>query len=61
MPTLVSDYLPPGREIVLHSENGILGMGGAPKPGEEDRDLINVQIPTISAGHSGLMSATDSD
>jgi 3-oxoadipate CoA-transferase beta subunit len=41
MPTLVSDYLPPGREIVLHSENGILGMGGAPKPGEEDRDLIN--------------------
>ena len=41
MPTLVSDYLPAGREIVLHSENGILGMGGAPKPGEEDRDLIN--------------------
>jgi len=41
MPTLVSDYLPPGREIVLHSENGILGMGGAPRPGEEDRDLIN--------------------
>jgi 3-oxoadipate CoA-transferase beta subunit len=41
MPTLVSDYLPPGREIVLHSENGILGMGGAPKAGEEDRDLIN--------------------
>jgi 3-oxoadipate CoA-transferase, beta subunit len=41
MPTLVSDYLPPGREIVLHSENGILGMGGAPKSGEEDRDLIN--------------------
>lgn len=41
MPTLVSDYLPPDREIVLHSENGILGMGGAPKPGEEDPDLIN--------------------
>jgi len=41
MPTLVSDYLPPEREIVLHSENGILGMGGAPKPGEEDPDLIN--------------------
>src|SRR4029077_7602856 len=41
MPTLVSDYLPAGREIVLHSENGILGMGGAPKPGEEDPDLIN--------------------
>ncbi len=41
MPTLVSDYVPPQREIVLHSENGILGMGGAPEPGEEDRDLIN--------------------
>jgi 3-oxoadipate CoA-transferase, beta subunit len=41
MPTLVSDYLPPDREIVLHSENGILGMGGAPKAGEEDPDLIN--------------------
>ncbi len=41
MPTLVSDYLPAHREIVLHSENGILGMGGAPQPGEEDRDLIN--------------------
>ncbi|HLI21929.1 MAG TPA: 3-oxoacid CoA-transferase subunit B [Stellaceae bacterium] len=41
MPTLVSDYLPADREIVLHSENGILGMGGAPKPGEEDPDLIN--------------------
>jgi 3-oxoadipate CoA-transferase, beta subunit len=41
MPTLVSDYLPAGREIVVHSENGILGMGGAPKPGEEDTDLIN--------------------
>ncbi|HUB97658.1 MAG TPA: 3-oxoacid CoA-transferase subunit B [Stellaceae bacterium] len=41
MPTLVSDYLPEGREIVVHSENGILGMGGAPKPGEEDKDLVN--------------------
>ena len=30
LPTLVSDYLPPGREIVVHSENGILGMGPAP-------------------------------
>ncbi len=41
LPTLVSDYLPKDREIVLHSENGILGMGPAPKPGEEDPDLIN--------------------
>jgi len=41
LPTMVSDFIPSGREIVFHSENGILGMGPAPKPGEEDPDLIN--------------------
>ena len=41
IPTLVADYVPPGREIVFHSENGILGLGPAPAPGEEDPDLIN--------------------
>jgi 3-oxoadipate CoA-transferase beta subunit len=41
LPTLVSDFIPPDREIVLQSENGILGMGPAPKKGEEDSDLIN--------------------
>jgi 3-oxoadipate CoA-transferase beta subunit len=41
LPTLVSDFIPREREIVFHSENGILGMGPAPKPGEEDKDLIN--------------------
>jgi 3-oxoadipate CoA-transferase beta subunit len=41
MPTLVGDHLPPGREVVLHTENGLLGMGPAPAPGHEDRDLIN--------------------
>ncbi len=41
LPTMVSDFIPSGREIVFHSENGILGMGPAPKPGEEDQDLIN--------------------
>ena len=41
LPTLVSNYVPESREVVFHSENGILGMGGAPRPGEEDRDLIN--------------------
>src|SRR6266481_1981224 len=38
---MVSDFIPADREIVFHSENGILGMGPAPKPGEEDKDLIN--------------------
>ncbi|MGE4324435.1 MAG: 3-oxoacid CoA-transferase subunit B [Sphingobium sp.] len=41
LPTRVANYLPADREIFLHSENGILGMGPAPAPGEEDPDLIN--------------------
>ncbi|HEY5209508.1 MAG TPA: 3-oxoacid CoA-transferase subunit B [Stellaceae bacterium] len=41
LPTLVSDFIPKDREVVLHSENGILGMGPAPKKGEEDLDMIN--------------------
>lgn len=41
MPTLVANYLPPGREILLHSENGLLGMGPAPAPGQEDPELVN--------------------
>jgi len=41
LPTLVADYLPKGREIILHSENGVLGIGPRPPKGEEDEDLIN--------------------
>jgi 3-oxoadipate CoA-transferase beta subunit len=41
LPTLVANHLDPARDIFLHSENGLLGMGPAPAPGEEDEDLIN--------------------
>lgn len=52
LPTTVANYLPAGRDIFLHSENGLLGMGPAPAPGEEDWDLINAgkQPVTLLAG-----------
>ena len=41
LPTLVANHLPADREVILHTENGMLGMGPAPAKGEEDYDLIN--------------------
>jgi len=41
LPTLVAKHVPRDREIIVHSENGIVGMGAPPPPGEEDPDLIN--------------------
>ena len=51
-PTAVANHLPAGREVILHSENGILGMGAAPAEGQEDYDLINAgkQPVTLLAG-----------
>jgi 3-oxoacid CoA-transferase subunit B len=60
IPTLVANYIPEGFQVVLQSENGILGMGPFPFEGEEDPDLINAgkQTITLLKGSSIFDSAT---
>ena len=59
MPTLVANELPPEREVWLHSENGLLGMGPFPYEGEEDPKIINAgkQTVTVETGGSFFDSA----
>jgi 3-oxoadipate CoA-transferase, beta subunit len=59
MPTLIADYVLPDREVIYHSENGMLGMGPAPAPGDEDEDLVNAgkQFVTLVKGGCFFNSA----
>ncbi|MGE5575781.1 MAG: 3-oxoacid CoA-transferase subunit B [Syntrophothermus sp.] len=52
LPTMVAEYIPPDIEIVLHSENGFVGLGPAPEPDREDPDVVNAgaQPVTIKTG-----------
>jgi acetate CoA/acetoacetate CoA-transferase beta subunit len=60
LPTLVADYLPEGVEIILQSENGIMGMGPAAPQGGEDADIVNAgaQYVTVNPGAAFFDSAT---
>ncbi len=61
LPTMIADYVPAGRELMLQSEQGLLGLGPAPAPGEEDPDVINAgKFPVTLLPGASVFSHSES-
>ena len=61
LPTMIADYIPLGREVLLHSEQGLLGLGPAPEAGQEDSDIVNAgKLPVTLLKGASIFSHSDS-
>jgi 3-oxoacid CoA-transferase B subunit len=60
IPNLISSYIPTGKTVFFHSENGILGMGPRARPGEEDRDIVDaMKVPVTLLPGASIFSQAD--